>query len=113
MTDRLVIAAVQANPTLGAVAKNEALALSLIEKANARGADVALFPELFLLGYPPEDLVLKPAVVSACQAAAHRIAEAAKGGCAVLMGTLWPGSGRLPRSGPGAPSRDPPSPDPT
>jgi NAD+ synthase len=95
MTDRFVIASVQANPTLGAIEKNEAKARELIGRANALGADLALFPELFLLGYPPEDLALKPAAVTACQAALKRLAADTKGGCAVLMGTLWPGSGRL------------------
>jgi NAD+ synthase len=98
MTKRFVIASVQANPTLGAIEKNEAKARELIAQANALGADVALFPELFLLGYPPEDLALKPAAVAACQAALTRLAKDTVKGCAVLMGTMWPGSGRLPRN---------------
>lgn len=96
MTDRLIIASVQANPTLGAIEKNEAKAKDLIAQANAMGADIALFPELFLLGYPPEDLALKPAAVAACQRALERLAKQTAGGCAVLMGTMWPGPGRLP-----------------
>ena len=58
---RLVIAAIQANPTVGAIEKNEALARDLIGRARDAGADLALFSELFLNGYPPEDLALKPA----------------------------------------------------
>jgi len=99
MTNRLVIAAAQANPTLGAIAGNEALARTLIDKAKARGADVVLFPELFLMGYPPEDLVLKRAAVAACQAALHRLAAETKDGPAVLMGTPWPGTASRPRNG--------------
>ncbi len=98
MTDRLVIAAIQANPTVGAVAKNEALARELIAKANALGADLALFPELFLIGYPPEDLALKPAAVAACRAALERLAAETKTGCAVLMTLIWPGEGGHPRN---------------
>jgi NAD+ synthase len=91
MTDRLVIASVQANPTVGAIAKNEAQARTRIAEAKALGADLALFPELFLIGYPPEDLALKPAAVRDCSAALERLAAETAGGPAVLMGTLWPG----------------------
>ena len=65
MSDRLVIAAVQANPKLGDIAGNETLARAAIGEASGRGADLALFSELFLIGYPPEDLALKPAAVRA------------------------------------------------
>jgi NAD+ synthase len=96
MTDRLVIAAVQANPTVGAIAQNEALALARIADAKAAGADLAVFPELFLCGYPPEDLALKPAAIAACAAAAERLARATADGPAVLIGTLWPSLGGRP-----------------
>jgi NAD+ synthase len=98
MTDRLTIAAIQANPTLGAIERNEAAAQAWIAKAKAAGADLAVFPELFLIGYPPEDLALKPAAVSACEAAVERLAKATTGGPAVMIGTLWHGTGRLPRN---------------
>jgi NAD+ synthase len=98
MTDRLIIAAIQANPTLGSIERNEAAAQAWIAKAKAVGADLAVFPELFLIGYPPEDLALKPAAVAACEAAVERLARATAGGPAVMIGTLWHGSGRLPRN---------------
>src|ERR1700712_286963 len=98
MTDRLTIAAIQANPTLGAIERNEAAAQVWIAKAKAAGADLAVFPELFLIGYPPEDLALKPAAVSACEAAVERLAKATLDGPAVMIGTLWHGTGRLPRN---------------
>jgi NAD+ synthase len=98
MTRRFVVASVQANPTLGAIDKNEARARELILEANRLEADVALFPELFMCGYPPEDLALKPAAVAACKQAVERLARETKGGCAVLMPTMWPGSGRLARN---------------
>lgn len=91
MTDRLVIAAVQANPTVGAIGSNAAQAIAKLEEARAFGADIAVFPELFLIGYPPEDLALKPAAVAACQAAVAQVAEATRDGPAALIGTLWPG----------------------
>ncbi|HET9161714.1 MAG TPA: nitrilase-related carbon-nitrogen hydrolase, partial [Caulobacteraceae bacterium] len=95
MTRRFVVASVQANPTLGAIDKNEAKARELILEANRLKADIALFPELFMCGYPPEDLALKPAAVAACRAAVERLAKETRGSCAVLMPTMWPGSGRL------------------
>ena len=61
MSTRLVIAAIQANPTVGAIAHNEALARERLAQAKAAGADIAIFSELFINGYPPEDLALKPA----------------------------------------------------
>ncbi|HEY3694982.1 NAD+ synthase [Phenylobacterium sp.] len=90
MLQRLVIASVQANPTVGAVARNEALARERLAEATAAGADIALFPELFLTGYPPEDLALKPALWRDGQAAVERLALDTAGGCAALIGVIWP-----------------------
>ncbi|HLI67523.1 MAG TPA: NAD+ synthase [Caulobacteraceae bacterium] len=89
MTDRLNIAAVQANPTVGAVEANAELAAERIREATAAGADLALFSELFLIGYPPEDLALKPAAVAACHAALTRLAAQTKGSCGALIGLPW------------------------
>ena len=91
MSDRLVVAAIQANPTVGDVAGNEALARSLLAEATRKGADLAVFSELFLIGYPPEDLALKPAVVRACQDALARLAAETAKSCAALITLLWPG----------------------
>jgi NAD+ synthase len=90
MTDRLTIAAVQANPTVGAVEANARLAAERLEQAAAAGADLALFSELFLIGYPPEDLALKPAAVAACQVALKRLAPMTRNACAALIGLPWP-----------------------
>jgi NAD+ synthase len=98
MSRRLVIASAQANPTVGDIAGNAALALNAIKQATALGADVALFSELFLIGYPPEDLALKPAAVRACQEALERLAQATAGDCAALITTLWPGPEGRPRN---------------
>jgi NAD+ synthase len=89
MLNRLVIASVQANPTVGAVEKNEVMARDLMAQATALGADLALFPELFLIGYPPEDLALKRAASAACHAALERLALLTKDGCAALIGLPW------------------------
>jgi NAD+ synthase len=91
MSQRLVIASVQENPTVGDIAGNAALARAAIAQATRLGADVALFSELFLIGYPPEDLALKPAAVRACQAALEALAAETASECAALVTTLWPG----------------------
>jgi NAD+ synthase len=93
MTDRLAIASIQANPTVGAIQHNEALARDLYVRARAEGADVALFSELFLTGYPPEDLALKPALWRECEAAILRLAPMTADGGAALIGVVWPAAG--------------------
>ena len=65
-------------------------------RRSADGADLVVFPELFIAGYPPEDLVLKPAFQSACRAAIEELArETADGGPAMLIGTPWVDDGKL------------------
>ncbi len=98
MSKRLVIASVQANPTVGDVSGNEALARDFIARATAAGADIAVFSELFLIGYPPEDLVLKSAAVRACGDALRRLASATKGACAALVGLPLGGEDGRPRN---------------
>lgn len=90
MSTRLVIAAVQANPTLGAIERNEALAREKLAQAKAAGADIALFSELFIIGYPPEDLSLKPALWRDGKAAIERLAAETLDGPAALIGVIWP-----------------------
>lgn len=101
MTNRLVIAAIQANPTVGAIARNAALAREKMAEAKALGADLALFSELFLNGYPPEDLALKPAFWAAGKAAVEDLASATDGSFAALVGVIWPPAepGGRPRNG--------------
>jgi len=89
ITDRLVVASLQANPTVGDIAGNEAIARDLLVAASAQGADIAVFPELFLIGYPPEDLALKPAALRDCKAALERLARETAGGCAALVTLPW------------------------
>src|SRR5215470_8929421 len=80
----------QLNPTVGDVSGNAAKARAARDKAKADGADLLLLPELFVTGYPPEDLVLKPAFQAACREAVEALArETADGGPAVMIGTPW------------------------
>src|SRR6516225_2700552 len=86
----------QLNPTVGDVEGNAAKARAAREKAKADGADLVVLSELFIAGYPPEDLVLKPAFQSACRAAIEELArETADGGPAMLIGSPWVNEGRL------------------
>jgi NAD+ synthase len=94
--DRLAIAVAQLNPTVGDVSGNLECARRARQQAARDGADLIAFSELFIAGYPPEDLVLKPAFQSACRAAVETLArETADGGPAVLIGTPWVEDGKL------------------
>src|ERR1700733_12923449 len=94
--DRLAIAVAQLNPIVGDVTGNLELARKARAHAFRDGADVVAFSELFIAGYPPEDLVLKPAFQAACRAAVETLArETADGGPAVLIGTPWVEAGEL------------------
>jgi NAD+ synthase len=90
MTDRLAIALAQLNPTVGGVEGNVQRILKAREEAARLGADLMLASELVVSGYPPEDLVLKPAFVDATMAAVERLAQAtAGGGPALIIGSPW------------------------
>lgn len=86
--DILRIAVAQLNPTVGDVAGNLAKAREARADAARQGADIVLYTELFLAGYPPEDLVLKPAFLKICEKAAQDFAgDTADGGPGVIIGT--------------------------
>ncbi|MET3854985.1 NAD+ synthase [Rhizobium sp. OAE497] len=83
----LRIAVAQLNPTVGDVAGNLAKAREARADAARQGADLLLLTELFISGYPPEDLVLKPAFLKACQKAVDDLAaDTADGGPGVIVG---------------------------
>ena len=94
--DRLAIAVAQLNPIVGDVSGNLERARAARALAAKDKADVVAFSELFIAGYPPEDLVLKPAFQAACRAAVESLArETGDGGPAVLIGTPWVEDGKL------------------
>src|ERR1700674_3701104 len=94
--DRLALAIAQLNPTVGDIAGNAGKARRARATAAADGAELLVFPELFIAGYPPEDLVLKPAFQAACRTAVETLArETADGGPAILVGSPWVEDGRL------------------
>src|SRR5687768_15579202 len=88
--NRLAITLAQLNPTVGDVVGNAEKVRAARKRAAADGADLVLLPEMFIAGYPPEDLVLKPAFQAACRAEVEKLArETADGGPAVILGTPW------------------------
>lgn len=90
------LALAQLNPTVGDVAGNAEKVRAARREAAALGAELVMFPELFLAAYPPEDLVLKPAFQDACRMACEELArETADGGPAVLLGLPWLEDGKL------------------
>jgi NAD+ synthase len=89
-TDQFTVTLAQLNPTVGDVEGNAAKARAARARAAADGADLVVFSELFIAGYPPEDLVQKPAFQAACRTAVETLAkETADGGPAMLIGTPW------------------------
>ncbi|MGD9839528.1 MAG: NAD+ synthase [Afipia sp.] len=93
---QLTITLAQLNPVVGDVTGNAAKARAARKQAKADGADLLVLSELFIAGYPPEDLVLKPAFQAACRAEIETLArETADGGPAVLIGTPWVEDGKL------------------
>jgi NAD+ synthase len=95
-TDQFTITLAQLNPTLGDVEGNAAKARAARAKAAADGADLVVFSELFIAGYPPEDLVHKPAFQANCRTAIETLArQTADGGPAMLIGTPWVDDNKL------------------
>src|ERR1700759_214088 len=93
MTDRIRIALAQLNPVMGDIAGN--LAKARAARAQAADADLILFSELFITGYPPEDLVLKPALQADARAAIESFAADTASGPAVVIGAPWVEDGKL------------------
>src|SRR6476646_9851328 len=79
------LALAQINTVVGDLDGNRSLILSRLDEARAAGADLVLFPELAVTGYPPEDLLLRPAFVRAARRSLDEIA-AATSGIAALVG---------------------------
>jgi len=84
MTGPLTLALAQINPTVGDIAANERKITEQIRTAGAAGAQLVLFPELSVTGYPPEDLLLKEHFLSDARAAVVRIAAHTHGTVALV-----------------------------
>lgn len=96
MTHSLTIALAQCNPVVGAIADNIALIRRLRAESAEQSADVVVFPELAVTGYPPEDMVLRPAFQRRAMEAVETLAkDTADGGPAIITGGIWVESGRV------------------
>ena len=73
------LALAQLDAVVGDLAGNRALIVDAIREAHAAGADLVVFPELAVTGYPPEDLLLRPGFVKAARASLDEIAAATEG----------------------------------
>ena len=94
MPDSFAIALAQLNASVGDLRGNGDAILAT--RAAAPDATLVITPELSIVGYPPEDLVLKPALVAACAAELDRLAAATgDGGPALLVGLPWAEDGKL------------------
>ena len=95
MTQRLKIASIQANPIVGDIPGNLEKAKTHYQRAKSDGADIVVFSELFIIGYAPEDLVLRPSAVTDCKTACERLAVLTKKGPAIVFSTPWVEEGEL------------------
>ncbi len=94
--DQLIIVLAQIGSVLGDIKANAQRIRQARHEAAALSADLVMFSELFLAGYPPEDLVLKPAFQDACRSALEELArETSDGGPALLVGLPWREEGKL------------------
>ncbi len=90
MTDHIAIALAQVNPVVGDVDGNLARLREARREAAEMGADLVVFSELTVCGYPPEDLVLKPFFLDVVEAGVRRLAEETEdGGPAMIVGAPW------------------------
>ncbi len=81
---RVRVALAQVNPTVGAIEANARMIIDWMARARALRCDVVAFPELVLTGYPPEDLLFKPAFIEANLRALADVARHTRGFTAVL-----------------------------
>ncbi len=89
--ESLRVAVAQLNPIVGDLAGNLALARKALAEASEAGANLLVLSELFVSGYPPEDLIMKRSFLDACRGAVEDLAAATKeGGPAILVGAPWP-----------------------
>jgi len=78
------IALAQTNPTIGDISGNTDGICRMIDAAREQDVDLVVFPEMSVIGYPPKDLLLKPACVEACLEAVQVIAEHCRGVAAIV-----------------------------
>lgn len=95
MVERFRLAIAQVNPTVGALFANAAKAVELHKIARSGGADMIAFPEMYISGYPVQDLVLKPAFVADCMSSVEALARDCADGPTVGVGAPILEDGKL------------------
>ncbi len=96
MAATLNLALAQIDTTVGDIAGNLDRIRAARAEARGQGADLVVFPELTISGYPPEDLVLKPLFQDRAAAAVETLAAETKdGGPAMIVGAPWRENGQL------------------
>src|SRR5215475_2583749 len=85
------LALAQIDPVVGDLEGNCELILARLAEARAAGADLAVFPELAVTGYPPEDLLLRPGFVRAARASLEHVATEARDIVALVGVPLFDG----------------------
>ncbi len=96
MADSLRLAIAQINPHLGQIATNLALIRAARAEAAELGADLVVTPEFSIAGYPPEDLVRKPAFLAECEKALDQLAQdTGDGGPGLIVGGPWQEDGQV------------------
>src|SRR5512132_2859954 len=81
---RVRVGLAQVNPTVGAIEANARMVVDWMARARLAGCDIVAFPELTLTGYPPEDLLFKPAFIEANLRALGEVAKQSRGLTAIL-----------------------------
>ena len=94
MAEKLIITLAQLNQQVGDFAANAAAVRRV--RAQSRDSDLIVFPEMHLIGYPPEDLILKPALIERAAQELQKLAlDTADGGPALLIGSVFVRDGAL------------------
>ena len=92
------IALAQINPIIGDISGNSQKIARMIDSARQAGADLVVFSELSLLGYPPRDLLVRRSLISASVDAVEQLAKQCKG-VAALVGYVRPADTTKPDRG--------------
>jgi NAD+ synthase (glutamine-hydrolysing) len=85
---KLRVALAQINPTVGDLAGNAGLIAESVKSAQAQGANLIVFPEMIVTGYPVEDLALRPSFQAASIRAVQEIAASITGDIVAVVGYL-------------------------
>src|SRR5262245_25163583 len=86
----MLLALAQVNPKVGDIEANANLVVQHIARARDAGADIVVFPELVLVGYPPKDLLYQEGFITAAASVAQRIGERNSAGITVIFGVPLP-----------------------